>query len=1027
MIHLSPDKLGTAHAQTGPTNPVFELKIVWLGLAFLLNAGAGLGLLWVLLGDQSPRTSALTWTSGAIWFAVSAVTLGLCYRLYQASRDSAQTLLRFQSLAERFELATRAASIGVWDWNITTDQWFASSTYHTMLGYPPEDGPDDRAQWSSRVHPEDRERLAAHIQRVLSNCADNYEYEVRLMHADGHYRWIHVVGRVLERNGEGRPTRIMGVRMDITERKAQQSMLKLAEQVFAQGIEGILVTDASGRVVLVNQAFSEISGYAREEVIGQMSRILASDRYDDAFHDKVSAAVRQHGFWQGEVWSQRKNGADYPQWLRISVVRDQEGHICNLVGTFSDITEKKASQEKINWLSHFDPATGLPNRYLLQDRASQAISMAHHAQQTLILLFITLEEFDSIHDARGYAGSDRALKEAGQRLGRSLDDQGILAHLGNKEFVMVLPGTSPEAAAEQVMTLQARLSEPFDLDGETMALTATVGVATYPENGDDFPALMGAAEIAMHRAQENRRGSFAFYSEDVHQQVLARAQIAKALRKAIDHRELTLEYQPLADLQTGHTSGVEALLRWDHPELGRMVAADFIPLAEQTGLIRSIGDWVLRHACEDIRRWQSAGLVVPPVAVNVSSKQFSENDFLGQVQRALADYGIAPSSLYLEVTESALIMDVARSETLLRQLKEEGIRLSLDDFGTGYSSLSYLKRYPFDKVKIDHSFVRDITADSVDSTDATLVEAIVSMAHGLGLQVVAEGVETEAQCEAMRSSVCDEIQGHFFSKPVPASEMESLLSAPPKLPESLLRFRKPQRTLLLVDDESNVLASLKRLFRGEGHQILTANGGQEGLDVLSRHKVDVIVSDQRMPGMTGVEFLRAAKVAYPQTIRIVLSGYTELQSITDAINEGAIYRFLTKPWEDDLLRDHIRKAFEYKELLDDNQQLEMTIRTKNQELVAANVRLQHLLENTRHQVEREVSTLSVVRDALECIPIPVIGIAEDGLIAFVNACADALLDTPSGLLGEDLASTLPFVHAAVYSSAADQSLSLIHI
>jgi len=474
-------------------------------------------------------------------------------------------------------------------------------------------------------------------------------------------------------------------------------------------------------------------------------------------------------------------------------------------------------------------------------------------------------------------------------------------------------------------------------------------------------------------------------------------------------------------LQTGGISGLEALLRWQHPELGAVSPAQFIPLAEESGLIKGIGEWVFRRACRDIRAWLDKGIKVPHVAINVSPLQFRDSDLIAQVQSALTVYQVDAGMIYLEVTEGALMDDVPRSEAMLKELKALGVKLALDDFGTGYSSLSYLKRFPFDKVKIDQSFVRDITTNP---SDQVIAQVIVSMAHGLGMKVIAEGVETEAQCEFMRTSVCDEIQGYFFSRPVSSQAIEELFIEGRQLPPHLLRLQKPQRTLLLVDDEPNIVSALKRLFRRDGYAMLTANSGAEGLDILARSKVDVIISDQRMPGMTGVEFLRAAKVKYPDTVRIVLSGFTELQSVTDAINEGAVYRFLTKPWEDEQLTEHVRKAFEYKELQDENRQLDMKIRSTNQELVAANRQLGDVLEQTRFQIERDETSLAIVREVLQHIPLAVIGVDNDGLIAFVNAAAEQLFGLAGPLVGVALAHALPAIDAAVAAAPAGGSTEL---
>ncbi|HRA62427.1 MAG TPA: EAL domain-containing protein, partial [Burkholderiaceae bacterium] len=340
--------------------------------------------------------------------------------------------------------------------------------------------------------------------------------------------------------------------------------------------------------------------------------------------------------------------------------------------------------------------------------------------------------------------------------------------------------------------------------------------------------------------------------------------------------------------------------------------------------------------------------------------------------------------------------------------------LSLDDFGTGYSSLSYLKRFPFDKVKIDQSFVRDI---NVNSQDAVIAKVVISMAHGLGLRVIAEGVETELQCEFLRSNVCDEIQGYFFSRPIPASAMEALLREDRRLPAHLVRVQAKHRTVLLVDDEPNVLAALKRLLRADGYRILSASSGQEGLDILASQKVDIIVSDQRMPGMTGVQFLRQAKALHPQTIRIVLSGHTELQSVTDAINEGAVYRFLTKPWDDAQLREFIEQAFQHKELADENETLSIKILTANQELATSNRQLQEVLEHKQRALVRGEQNLDVLREALMHVDLPVLAVDDDGVVAFANARADALSSQAQPLLGNRLADCLPSLEALLGSDA----------
>jgi len=848
------------------------------------------------------------------------------------------------------------------------------------------------------------------IQAVLDGRLDRFNLEYPC-HAPQIERWFNMSVTPLSEMKQGGA---VITHTDISAQKRQQMLLKLAAQVFEQGHEGITVTDAQGDIIMTNKAFSEITGYSEAEVLGKNPHILSSGRQSPAFYSAMWTALNTTGLWAGEVWNRRKDGTHYPEWLSISVIKDDKEQTTHYVGNFRDLSDTKAAEDRIHWLSHFDALTGLPNHILLRDRTTHSINMMQSADENMTMMLVGIDHFKDITDTLGHHVGDELLIEVAHRLSHAVRAQDTVGRLDGKEFILVLPGTPASGASHLATELLRKLALPYQLGDHELTVTASIGIASYPSNGSHFDDLIKSVEIAMHRAQASQRNSFQFYSTDMFQEVLERDQMVKALRHAAELDQFQLLYQPLVDLQTGHISGMEALLRWQHPEMGAISPVQFIPLAEESGLIKDIGEWVLKRACRDIRIWLDKGIKVPHVAINVSPIQFLDNDLVAQVKNAVSDYQIDPALIYIEVTESALMEDVQRSEDMLHELKSLGVKLSLDDFGTGYSSLSYLKRFPFDKVKIDQSFVRDI---ATSQSDNVLVKVIVSMAHGLGLRVIAEGVETETQCEIMRSSICDEIQGYFFSRPITSEAIEAIFAEDRQLPAHLLRLQKPQRTLLLVDDEPNVLSSLKRLFRRDGHIILTANSGLEGLEVLSKHKVDIIISDQRMPGMTGVEFLRAAKVHFPDTIRIVLSGFTELQSVTDAINEGAVYRFLTKPWEDEQLREHVRKAFEYRELLEENRQLDIKIRTTNQELVAANRQLGDVLKTTRHQIERDETSLAIVREALQHIPLPVIGVDDEGMMAFVNAAAESLFKASGPLLGVELAYALPAINSTVMGAS----------
>lgn len=809
---------------------------------------------------------------------------------------------------------------------------------------------------------------------------------------------------------------VSGILRDITERKTQQARLNLSAQVFAQSREGITLTDLQGTILMVNPAFSGVTGYDAAEAIGQNPRILRSGRQDASFYTAMWDQIRTVGHWSGEIWNRNKNGTIYPEWLSISTLRDEHGVATNYMASFNDLSATKAAENQIVWLSHFDTVTGLPNRTLLQDRAAQALSMVQRAGEPLTVMVVSIDHFTAVTDSLGFQGADDLLREIGHRLGDCVRDQDTVARLGGKDFVLMLPGTGPNGAAHLAKEVLSRLAKPYHLKTTELNLTSSLGLACYPRDATGFDALLEAAQVAMHRAKDNESGSYQFFSNDMHLDVRAHEQLVQALHHAIELEQLHVLYQPQVDLQTGKICGLEALLRWTHPQLGAVPPTKFIPIAEGSGLIIAIGEWVLRRACRDIRAWLDQGVQVPHVAVNVSPLQFHGRDFTGRVNSALTEWQVAPALIYLEVTEGALMSDVTRSEAMLKELKALGLKLSLGDFGTGYSSLSYLKRFPFDQVKIDQSFVRDITNNT---NDPMMVKVIVSMAHGLGMKVVAEGVETEAQCEILRTCICDGIQGYIFSQPVPRPAIEELYREGRQLPSHLLYQKTPQRTLLLVDDEPNIVSALKRLFRRDGHLILTASSGAEGLEVLAKHKVDVIISDQRMPGMTGVEFLRTAKANYPDTIRIVLSGYTELQSVTDAINEGAVYRFLTKPWEDEPLREQIQKALEYKNILEENRQFDIKIQSANQELVAANRQLGDVLQQNRAQSDRNENSLSIAREALELIPITVLGVDPLGVIVFANHVAQELFASHGPLLETELTHTIPEIHTAMVGTRQD--------
>ncbi|WP_342616787.1 EAL domain-containing protein [Rhodoferax sp. GW822-FHT02A01] len=630
-----------------------------------------------------------------------------------------------------------------------------------------------------------------------------------------------------------------------------------------------------------------------------------------------------------------------------------------------DLEARRAAESQVVRLSNFDELTGLPNRNLLDDRVNQAVAVARRQQRRFLVLVVGLDHFMSINDSLGHAAGNEMLKIVSTRLSSCTRGSDTVARLGNDEFALVLLDSSEAEAQVQQKLADAdayasdpylveilhrvlkTVSEPVMLAGRELQVTCSIGVSLFPQNGKECGALLHAASTAMNSAKRLGRNTFQFYTTELGARIEAQLAVQGQLRLAVERSEFVLHYQPQVDLRSGKVIGVEALVRWNHPELGLVPPSQFIALAEETGLIVPIGSWVIRTACEQCKIWREAGHGLLRVAVNLSVRQFEQLDLVEYITSILAQTGVEPQLLEIELTESLLMTDVERAKDVLWRLKALGLQMSIDDFGTGYSSLAYLTQFPIDFLKIDQSFVRNIGANN----NAAIVKAIISMAHSLGMRVIAEGVETEAQCEFLRLNMCDEIQGYLFSKPLDARQIEDMVILDRRLPPELLHFEKPKRTVLLVDDEPFIVNALKRLLRNINAQIFTADGGQAGLEVLAKYSIDVIVSDQRMPGMTGMEFFRIVKDKYPDTIRIVLSGFTELNAITSMVNEGAIYKFLTKPWVDEQLLLAIEEAFQHKELADENQRLNLEVLTSNLELAVANKKLEEALHMKQLQID----------------------------------------------------------------------------
>lgn len=549
--------------------------------------------------------------------------------------------------------------------------------------------------------------------------------------------------------------------------------LRLAEKVFETTFEGIMVTDTEGVIEFVNDAFSRITGYEAHEVLGRKTDVLSSGRHDSEFYHKMWTELKARGAWQGEIWNRRKDGEIYPEWLSISTIRNDLGAVGNYVAIFSDITERKASDEHVRYLAHHDALTRLPNRMLLMERIEHAMTLAHRTGLKVALMFLDLDRFKIINDTLGHTVGDQLLKTVAERLTACMREDDTVARLGGDEFVVVLEGISNiEHVASVAQKIVDALACPMMLDHHEVFVSASVGISIYPEDGDNADMVIKQADVAMYRAKERGRNNYQFYTADMNTRAFERLTIETSLRRALERDEFRLFYQPQVDLGTRRITGMEALLRWQHPEMGLILPSQFIPIAEETGMIVPIGEWALRTACFQNKAWQDAGMPCLRVSVNLSAPQFKQSNLIKMIGQALQDSGLEACYLELEITESIAMEHAEETVSKLHELKAMGVTISMDDFGTGHSSLSYLKRFPIDTLKIDQSFIQNV---ALDSHDSAIAAAITTMARSMKIKVVSEGVETLEQVEFLSSHDRDEVQGYYFSHPLPAADFAKLL------------------------------------------------------------------------------------------------------------------------------------------------------------------------------------------------------------------------------------------------------------
>jgi diguanylate cyclase (GGDEF)-like protein/PAS domain S-box-containing protein len=739
-----------AFARRKLTNPIEVARDGEEALACIARWEAGAPTPLVILLDlKLPRVSGLE---------------VLAHRQAQLLREQAELRTTAERLRQLLAANPTILYVLAVDGTSMTPHWISENVTR-VYGY----SVDECLQpgwWPAGLHADDRERVLAERLGLFANHSLTHEY--RFHDKAGAVRWVRDDMRLLF-DAAGKPSEVAGSWSDISISHEANERQQLQAAALNSTRDAVMITDLDARVLYVNPACTEITGYAEAEIVGRNPRLLQSGRHDRAFFEHMWARLRKHGHWQGELWNRRKNADIYPQWQTISAVRDARGQATHYVAMMTDLTVVKRSEEQLEQLAHYDPLTNLPNRLLLRSLLQHALEKARRLGLQVGLLFLNLDKFKTVNDSLGHAAGDQLLLAVSGRLKERLGAQHLLGRLSADEFVVVLEALQDPADAESVaFDLRIALDRPLMLEGLQEVYTRTsIGISIFPQDGNSADDLLHHADTAVHRAKERGGNLIAFYTTELSARALAQLEMEAGLRRALEQQRFILHFQPKIDIVSGRITGAEALLRWQRPEQGLVYPSEFIPFAEKSGQIVAIGAWIIDEACRQIRAWHDAGLGDINVAVNVSARQFRSEELETVIADALLRHAVKAHQLTLELTESMLMEAPERTIERLNRMKDKGLQLALDDFGTGYSSLAYLCRLPMDQLKIDRSFVIDIVTDP---NAANIASSIIDLAHRMQLKVIAEGVETAAQLSYLGKSHCDEIQGYYFSKPVPADE-----------------------------------------------------------------------------------------------------------------------------------------------------------------------------------------------------------------------------------------------------------------
>ena len=707
-----------------------------------------------------------TFIVGVFGAALLGCLLVVLYELFRSRQREQGAAVKLRRNGERLSAAQRIAQLGSWEIDIATMRVTCSEELFRIFEIPPVEGGAPYEEFFIQIHPEDR---AVVDKTIKDSIALNQPSKLkhRLEMSDGRIKyvlecWETEFGKV------GEPLRIIGTSQDISLQHETEAQMQLLASAVQYSGEAILISDVNNIIITVNPAFSRLTGYSAEEAIGRNPRFLSAGRTTPEEYARMWKGILERGFWQGEIWDRRKDGGTYPKWISISLIRDDEGKTLYHIAHFTDISSERATEERLHHIAHHDILTGLLNRLSLKGRMDQALATARRDGSRVAVMFIDLDRFKVINDTLGHHVGDELLIEVAKRLRESVRDSDVVARLGGDEFVIMLSGidhTSSVALVAEKLVVSIGLS--CQIGGYDLYTSPSIGIAIFPTDGSDGETLMKNADAAMYHAKTAGRNNFQFFDAKMNDAALDRLKTEHALRQALAHDEFRLHFQPIIDVASGRVAAVEALVRWQHPEKGLLAPASFIGIAEETGLIQPLGEWVLWAASRQLAEFYVAGIADVKMGINISAIQMRNGNLPLLARGVIEAYGLKATDLIFEITESVAMEQPEETVRILDILHSMGIIVAIDDFGTGYSSLGYLRMFPLKHLKLDRSFVEEIG----DDTDGSVIcDATIGLAHNLGLKVVAEGVETVAQLDYLRGRGCDLVQGYLYSRPVPADE-----------------------------------------------------------------------------------------------------------------------------------------------------------------------------------------------------------------------------------------------------------------